>query len=151
MGVVSVWMGMEAFLRPEYILVQIINVKEKKSQIEIPPLEDLEGKITWLKNEMEQNLFFLNPELTLNTLSESLDIHPNILSRIINEGTGKNFSDFVNEYRVHTVIERIANPSYKNITLLGIAHESGFNSKTSFYRTFKKFTNKTPSEYLKTK
>jgi len=151
MGIVSVWMGMEAFLRPEYILVHIASLKEKKTKIGAPPLEDLKDKIIWLKNEMEQNLFFLNPELTLNSLSESLHIHPNILSRIVNEGTGQNFSDFVNEYRVNTVIEKIANPLYKNITLLGIAHESGFNSKTSFYRTFKKFTNKTPSEYLKSK
>lgn len=145
MGVVSVWMGMEAFLRPEYIVVQLKEPKNKKTII----IDDLEEKIDWLQKQMEQNLFFLNPELTLNSLAENLQIHPNLLSRIINEGTQKNFSDFINEYRIHTVIEKIKNPSYKKITLIGIAHESGFNSKTSFYRTFKKFTNKTPSDYLK--
>lgn len=145
MGIVSVWMGMEAFLRPEYIIVQLKASKSKKTII----IDDLGEKINWLQDQMEQNLFFLNPELTLNTLAENLQIHPNLLSRIINEGTKKNFSDFINEYRVHTVIEKIKNPSYKKITLIGIAHESGFNSKTSFYRTFKKFTNKTPTDYLK--
>jgi len=147
MGVVSVWMGMESFLRPEYILLQLKAKlpKDKKSIL----IDDLEEKVSWLQKEMKQNLFFLNPELTLSSLSESLNIHPNLLSRIINEGTHKNFSDFINEFRVDTVIDKMQNQQYNNITLLGIAHESGFNSKTSFYRTFKKFTNKTPSEYLK--
>jgi len=145
MGVVPVWMGMESFLRPEYILIELKEIRNKKT----PPLiSDLDEKKNWLQKEMKENLFYLNPELTLSSLSESLNIHPNLLSRIINEGTDKNFSDFINEYRVATVIEKIKNPLYKNITLLGIAHESGFNSKTSFYRTFKKITNKTPSEYL---
>ncbi|GGG32239.1 transcriptional regulator [Dokdonia pacifica] len=145
MGIVSVWMGMEAFLRPEYIIVHLKEPKNKKTVV----IHDLEEKIAWLQEQMNQNLFFLNSELTLNTLAENLQIHPNLLSRIINEGTKKNFSDFINEYRVHTVIEKMKSKSYENITLIGMAHESGFNSKTSFYRTFKKFTNKTPSDYLK--
>lgn len=145
MGIVSIWMGMEAFLRPEYIVVYTKEPKNKKVIV----IDDLEEKVGWLQKQMKQNLFFLNPELTLNTLAENLQMHPNLLSRIINEGTRKNFSDFINEYRVHTVIEKMKSPSYKNITLIGIAHESGFNSKTSFYRTFKKLTNRTPSDYLK--
>lgn len=145
MGIVSIWMGMEAFLRPEYIIVHLKESKNKKVIV----IDDLEEKISWLQKQMGQNLFFLNSELTLNTLAENLQIHPNLLSRIINEGAKKNFSDFINEYRVQTVIEKMKSPSYKNITLIGIAHESGFNSKTSFYRTFKKFTNKTPTDYLK--
>lgn len=146
MGIVSVWMGMETFLRPEYVVIQL---KENRNIKTAAPINDLNEKMNWLQKEMKQNLFFLNPELTLNSLAENLNIHPNLLSRIINEGAHKNFSDFINEYRVACVIENIKNPLYKDITLLGIAHESGFNSKTSFYRTFKKFTDKTPSEYLK--
>ena len=143
MGLVSILMGIEVFLRPEYILLEMKPSSEKKT------IDELDKKVDWLKKEIEQNLYFLNPELTLNSLAEHLNLHPNFLSHIINEGIHKNFSDFINEYRVETVINKINEKEYKNITLVGIAHESGFNSKTSFYRTFKKFTNKTPSEYLK--
>ncbi len=147
MGVVSVWMGVEAFLRPEYIIVTL--KKNENAQKKSPPIDDIVSKMDELKREMEQNRWYLNPELTLNALSENLGMHPHLLSRIINEGSGKNFSDFINEYRVNAVIEKMKSPKYQNITLLGMAHESGFNSKTSFYRTFKKFTDKTPSDYVK--
>ncbi|NQZ45464.1 MAG: helix-turn-helix transcriptional regulator [Flavobacteriaceae bacterium] len=145
MGVVALLMGIEVFLRPEYVLLEMKPNTEKKA------IDGLDQKVDWLKTEIERNLYYLNPELTLNSLAEQLELHPNLLSRIINEGSGKNFSDFINEYRVGTVIEKINNKAYDHITLVGIAHESGFNSKTSFYRTFKKFTDKTPSEYLKQK
>jgi len=145
MGVISILMGMEVFLRPEYVLLEMKPTSEKRT------IDELDKKVRWLKKEMEQNLYFLNPELTLNSLAEHLNLHPNFLSRIINEGIHKNFSDFINEYRVATVIQKMNKKEYGNITLVGIAHESGFNSKTSFYRTFKKFTRKTPSEYLKQK
>ncbi|AXT18651.1 helix-turn-helix domain-containing protein [Flavobacteriaceae bacterium AU392] len=145
MGVVSVWMGVKTFLRPEYVLLQLKENRDKKPL----PVEGLNKKVIWLQKEMEQNLFFLNPELTLSSLSEKLNIHPNLLSRIINQGIHKSFSDFINEYRVNAIIKKMKDPLYSNITLLGIAHESGFNSKTSFYRTFKKCTGKTPSQYIK--
>ena len=67
----------------------------------------------------------------------------------INEGLQKNFTNFINEYRINAVIRHFENPDYNNITLLGIAYDCGFNSKTTFNRVFKKLTNKTPLEYKK--
>jgi AraC-like DNA-binding protein len=74
---------------------------------------------------------------------------PNHLSQVINQLEGKNFFDFVNAYRVEEVKRKMADDRSKKLTLLAIALESGFNSKTSFNMVFKKMTGQTPSQYYK--
>ena len=146
MSVITIWISAEAYLKPEIIQL------ESKSQPEIEklaPTEDVIQKATWLIDQMERNLYYLNPELTLTSLASSLEIHPNRLSKIINEGIGKSFSDFVNEYRTKAVVARLKNPEYDHITLLGISFECGFNSKTTFNRVFKEVMGVTPFEYKK--
>src|SRR6202042_3681104 len=69
------------------------------------------------------------------------------LSRIINLGLEKNFSDFINEFRVREVSRKMQDPACDRLTLLGIAYESGFNSQRTFNRVFKEMTGKTPLEY----
>ena len=63
---------------------------------------------------------------------------------------GGNFFNFVNRYRVDEVKQKILNPKYDNYSVLGIALECGFNSKTAFNRIFKHMTGLTPTEYKKT-
>ena len=87
-------------------------------------------------------------ELTIGDLSSTLGVHPNYLSQIINENEGKNFYDFVNTYRLEEFKRFIANPKNQQHTLLSLAFDCGFNSKSSFNRYFKKATGKTPSEYF---
>ena len=104
---------------------------------------------------IEQKLFeyltihkpYLNPELTLSELAESINIHPNILSYIINTTLGKNFYDFINEYRIEEFINLYQN-SYDKYTILALALDSGFNSKSAFNRNFKKIKGITPSEFI---
>ena len=92
---------------------------------------------------------YLEKELTLYNLAERLRVQPNHLSQVINSLEGKNFFDFINMYRVEAAKEKIRLGGHQNLTLLGIAFESGFNSKASFNRAFKKFTGQTPTEYKK--
>jgi AraC-like DNA-binding protein len=73
---------------------------------------------------------------------------PHVLSRVINDGFGKNFFDFINTYRIEEFKRRADDPHYKNFTLLGIAYEVGFNSKSAFNRSFKKITGQTPREHF---
>lgn len=68
---------------------------------------------------------------------------------LFNEKFGLNFFDFINQYRIKEVKARMANPKFDNLSLLGIAFESGFNTKSAFNRVFKKMTGFTPSEYKK--
>ena len=99
---------------------------------------------------MDSKKPYLDNKLTLAKLSESLDISTNHLSYIINEKLSKKFYYFINEYRVQKVKDSLKDEKFKNLTLLSIALESGFNSKSSFNDVFKKITGQTPSEYLKT-
>lgn len=94
---------------------------------------------------------YLNPDLNLKNLAIHLDIHPNQLSWLINHEFHKNFNEFINHYRVE-VFKRISkDPKNSHITLIGLAYDSGFNSKTVFNTSFKKETGITPMQYLKLK
>ncbi|QEM03958.1 FtsX-like permease family protein [Mucilaginibacter rubeus] len=100
-----------------------------------------------LKEAVASNRFYEDAELTLTTLAVKLNIHPHDLSRIINVGMGKNFNDFINEFRVRETARKMRDPAHAHLTLLGIAYESGFNSQRTFNRVFKEMTGKTPAEY----
>src|SRR6185312_15630035 len=111
------------------------------------PSAELKQKGAWLKNVVKANLYYQDPELSLSSLAEKLDLSPHELSRIINTAIKKSFTDFINEYRVGEVIKKMQEPANDNITLLGIAYNSGFNSKSTFNRIFKEMKGKSPAEY----
>ncbi|GAA4374825.1 AraC family transcriptional regulator [Hymenobacter koreensis] len=101
-----------------------------------------------LRRAFEDDKLYLNPTLTLAELSAHTGLAPRLISFTVNQGFGKSFNDAVNGYRVAEVKRRLANPAdVARLTLLGIAFESGFNSKTTFNRIFKQFTGVAPSEY----
>jgi putative ABC transport system permease protein len=112
----------------------------------LPPAE-LKQKGAWLKNVVKANLYYQDENLSLNSLAQKLNLSPHELSRIINTTLKKSFSDFINEYRVADVVRKMQDPAYAHITLLGIAFESGFYSRTTFHRSFKQVTGKSPAEY----
>ncbi|MFB9842798.1 ABC transporter permease [Mucilaginibacter ginsenosidivorans] len=135
-------MAARAHLRPE------IDVSpDAASFFKLPPPAALKQKGTWLKNAVKTNLYYQDPDLSLSSLAEKLGLAPHELSRIINTTFKKSFTDFINEYRVADVIQKMRDPAYNHITLLGIAYDSGFNSRTTFHRIFKQMTGKSPAEY----
>ncbi|WCT13431.1 ABC transporter permease [Mucilaginibacter jinjuensis] len=101
----------------------------------------------WLRHQMKANQFYLDSELSANALAKKLNISIHELSKIINTGLRKNFNDFVNEFRIQDVTRKMKDPAYDHLTLLGIAYECGFNSKTTFNRAFKQLIGKSPIEY----
>lgn len=103
-----------------------------------------------LLTHMEQKKPYRNSELTLTQLASDLNIPPNHLSQIINERLRQNFFDFVNKYRVDEVRQRLTNPDDNHFTILAMAFDAGFNSKSAFYSAFRKHTGKPPSRYAKT-
>lgn len=102
-----------------------------------------------LLRHMKEDQPFLDPGLSLFKLAEQLNTTENKLSQLINSQSGRNFFEFVNQYRVELLIEKMKAGELQHSTLLGLALDSGFNSKASFNRAFKKFTGQTPSEYQK--
>jgi len=92
---------------------------------------------------------YLDSELTLSQLAKDLNMSRSQLSHVINDGIGDNFYNFINKYRVEQVKKFMTDPAVKNYSLLGIALEAGFKSKSSFNLIFKRFTGLTPTEYKK--
>ena len=104
------------------------------------------------KNEllsyMKKQQSYLDPELNLKDLAASLQMSRSQLSEIINYGFGKNFNDFINSYRIEHFKQLLRQGRQEHLSLLGLAFESGFNSKATFNRVFRKYTGQSPSEYL---
>ena len=119
--------------------------KTRLKEVEIPGLKSS------LLQYLEQEKPYLNKNLTIGELAESIDVPTYQLSQLINDQLGKSFFELINSYRVEEVKKRFFDPKYSNLTLLGIAMECGFNSKASFNRIFKQLTLQTPTEYIKTK
>jgi len=107
--------------------------------------EDVLAKLT---QSMEVDKLFLKPRLTLVELAEHLGLPPRLLSYVINNRYQVNVTTWLNQYRVEEVLLRLQDPKQKHKTILGIALECGFNSKSSFNQIFKTIKGKTPSEYL---
>ena len=96
---------------------------------------------------MNEERSYLNPELTLGELSAQINLAKHELTELLNVHIGKNFFSFVNDFRLKAVIRRLANSDYDHLTIIAIANDCGFNSKSTFNSLFKQHTGHTPSEY----
>lgn len=122
------------------------KVKYEKTKLNRDELLAIQQKISVLMNNEK---VYKDPELTLMDLAQKVQVHPNTLSQMINSLEEKNFYDFINEQRIEEFKRMVVRSENQKFTLLALAFECGFNSKTSFNRNFKKITNLSPSEYLK--
>ncbi len=142
LAIIFIRIAIVSFFRPDVV----VPVRPPFVSRPLPPAE-LKQKGTWLKKVVKENCYYQDPELSLVLLAEKLELTTHELSRIINTVLKKSFNDFINEYRIAEVIQKMQNPVYDRLTLLGIAFDSGFNSKTTFSRAFRRVTGKTPGEY----
>ncbi|MBL0682436.1 helix-turn-helix domain-containing protein [Aquimarina mytili] len=131
-----------------YILQPEVLQAEKKIESKTQS-SDFIIKKERLQNFIENEKPYLDPDLNLVELSKKLNMTRAELSELINEGFRLNFNDFINKYRVDAVKQMLTNGKNQQLSLLGIAYECGFNSKATFNRVFKKVTQTSPTEYLK--
>lgn len=141
----------EEVVREHDGVIQLIpdNGEQKKYARSGLKKKDVDRYIKKLDQHLEKNKPYRDRELSIFDLSDQLQIPRHFLSEVINEHLGKNFYTLVNEYRIEEVKERMVDPAYKHLTILAIAYDAGFNSKSSFNTIFKQKTGMTPSEYLK--
>jgi AraC-like DNA-binding protein len=127
------------------------DLTTKKKKYEKSGLDEQQSKEFHkrLIHLFENEDYYKKNEFSIQQLASELGILPNYLSQIINEKEGKSFYDFVNSYRLNAFKQMIKDHKHENFTLLALAYECGFNSKSSFNRYFKKQTGVTPSEYVK--
>ena len=134
-------------LVPLYLLEQeqLIATKEKVSvNIDNEELELLKDS---LHKALSDNKVYLDDTLTLSSLAKILSTTNKKISSVLNHHLNTNFYDYVNQFRVNDMIDKMKSGKFENYTLTGIAFESGFRSKTSFNRVFKAETGMSPSEY----
>ena len=130
--------------------VEIPATKRLMAEVEpsatTPPAPD-PGIMERIRRALVDDRLYQNPTLTLAELAAHTGLPPRLISFTVNAGFGRSFNDLVNGYRVAEVQRRLAAPDARRFTLLGIAFESGFNSKTTFNRIFKQVTGVAPREY----
>jgi AraC-like DNA-binding protein len=122
------------------------STKPKRKLVSEDELISLKALLTDI---MQQQKPYLDCDINLMKLSELLNITPHQLSYVINTGFNENFFQYINRHRIEKAKELLLKEDTNNLSILGIAFESGFRSKTSFNTTFKKITNQTPSEFKK--
>jgi len=98
---------------------------------------------------MQQNQPYLNNDLKLPILAKEVGLLPHQLSQIINQKARIKYTDYINQYRITEAQERLRNPKYEQLTIMAIAYDVGFNTKSAFYTAFKKQVHASPSQYRK--
>lgn len=157
--IISCWFVLKALNNPNLfkgvdsnmlILNEEINAKEfqkEKKTIEIPKSAEIGLQINLLKKHVSENESYLDPSLTIQELAKQVHIPVRDLSLLINHHMNQHFFDFINEFRIQKSMQILKDPIKSKVTVLEILYEVGFNSKSSFNTAFKKYTNKTPTEF----
>lgn len=155
------WMVFRIMLNPELFRgidskLQLVSnmVKEGEEQIiKTDPANNfnrnVNDKINNLNKYMVEEEPFLDPSLTIYLLSKKIDVSAKELSLLINHDLNQHFFDFVNSFRIRKAMEILSDPAKKDLTILEILYDVGFNSKSSFNTAFKKYTSLTPTQYRK--
>ena len=128
--------------------LSIYNTPPKKNTSLLPSAELSELK-TALKRLMEVDKIYLNADLSLQILASYLGTTEKKCSHVLSKGLGMNFNQYTNSYRVDAFVEKIQEGKHKELTLLSLAYECGFDSKSTFNRTFKLLKGQTPSQFIK--
>lgn len=140
MAMLVYWFGISNVIRSDQ---QLLKPRKKIPESERVGLVEIANRLRQLVDEQQ---VFKNTELTLASLAEQMDIKPYLLTRTLNDVVNKSFTDYINEYRVQEVEKLVKDPANDKFTLLSLAHQAGFNSKSSFNRAVKKHLGIAPSE-----
>ncbi len=148
------WIGYQGFynysLMTERIeLRKAMATRQPNKKIKSAESNVKADKFLIIKEYIENNQKFLEPTFSLENLSEALKMSTSSLSQIINQKSGCNFPDYINQLRVEKAKTFLLDPEYQNYTIVAIGLECGFNSKSTFYAAFKKVAKITPSDFRK--
>lgn len=141
--------GYMGLIQPQIFLKPLTVFKPDPAKYERSGLDDSTANVILIKlgNLMREQKLYLNPDLTLSELAETLRTSTHHLSEALNSKLNKNFYDYVNEMRIEHFKLEIKKPGSEVYNILSIALDSGFNSKATFNRVFRKYTGMTPSEF----
>ena len=145
---IVIYVAIKGYTQPQMVPITF-DEERIEDEDKAPPAKEWDEELRLkIVVAMEEAKLYLEPELTLASLSRRLKLSASQVSSTINAAFGKNFNEFVNGFRIEHFKKEIAKPENENITLLGIAYDSGFNSKATFNRVFKKEEGISPKEFL---
>jgi len=122
-----------------------LALKEKNKEF---PHHDDQKSLRLMEEKLKEHQYFLKPKLPLKELAAELDLPSRYVSFLINHYHQKNYKEFINQYRIQAFLDKAQSSEKDSKTLLGLALDSGFSSKSTFNQVFKKQMGKSPSEYL---
>ena len=134
-----------------------VELLPPNQEIQITPAKalmfdaEIDIALSILEKGMKEKKWFQNPSLSLRELAKNMNINSNKLSWLLNERIGQNFNEYVNSFRLENFKVNALNPANNHLTLLALAYENGFNSKTVFNAFFKKTQGMTPKAWLKSR
>lgn len=152
----SIWMAMAfvvlfityyGMISPEVYRIQQLETIQKYAQSKLSNA-DLDAMKKQLDQLMEEKKPYLNNRLLKAELAEMLGTSNPELARLLNENIGMNFFEYVNYYRIKEFVALARTEKAQHLTFYGLAQEAGFNSKTTFNKSFKKLMGVSPSEYF---
>ncbi|NMH88670.1 helix-turn-helix domain-containing protein [Flavivirga algicola] len=126
----------------------VISEKYAKSGLNGAMASEIYANLNKMMNEAAS---YKDENLTLVELSKRLEVHPNHLSQVINEKEGKNFYNYINALRIEAFIALASLPENKKYTMISLAYDCGFSTKSTFNKHFKLHTGKTPTEFFNTR
>jgi len=127
------------------IIQEESKVRYRTSSLTPEDMRNLMERVTQHMTEIQP---FLEPDLSLASLAEQLQLTPNSLSQVLNEGFGESFYKFVNRYRAQESQRLLRDPAFRHYSMLGIAYQAGFSAKSTFYKVFKEVVGCSPSEFI---
>jgi len=148
------WIAYNGLSQPEIFKKRLFLGTDNNTDLSISkeskeaPLETDIQKFNEIKDKIEKRELYINPKLNLRTLALELGLKEKELSRLINECAKVNFHQFINEYRIEKFKQLVQSSKFHQFTLLGIANEAGFSSKSTFYAAFNKFEGMSPKQYV---
>jgi AraC-like DNA-binding protein len=145
------WLVLKALNSPKLFRGIDVNLLTSKEIIKEKSIDEkANSELEKLKKYMISEKPYLNPSLSIRSLSEEIKMNARDVSVLINQNLNQHFFDFINEYRVKKAMEILKDAAKKELTVLEVLYEVGFNSKSSFNTAFKKHTGLTPTQFRKT-
>ena len=147
---ITIFMGYSALTKvdPLFQLVDHIKKDQKaktdKKAFTPEQIQEYSNKIESLLNEQK---IFTDPDLTISKMSDMAKLPAYLVSQFINQHYQQSFHELINLHRVEEAKTRLASSEYEHLTIIAIAEDVGFNSKSTFNASFKKITGKTPSSF----
>jgi len=154
------WLSLSLIISPEIFTASkpnstltdentIENANEQKGQKFNKLSDNTDLYHQKLLSLMTEKGYYRDPDFNLDRLSKEMNLSKSYISKIINKKEGKNFFDFVNSYRIEEVKKKLEDEAFDHFSIIALAYEAGFKSKSTFNSVFKKMTGMPPSKYKK--